>query len=169
MMSVTELFPDTKKLRIHGDFHLGQVLRAGQSFLVIDFEGESTQRLAPRRAKHPALKDVAGMLRSFAYAAWLAHQAFVARRSIDSERLEPWTRYWQHSVAAAFLNSYRATAGKTSVLPATRDGMWQLLWIYQVEGCLVELRDELTHRPEGSGVALRGLVELLEQSVPVRA
>jgi maltose alpha-D-glucosyltransferase/alpha-amylase len=168
MTSRMETLPDAIKIRIHGEYHLGQVLRTGQGFVIIDFEGDSAQPIERRRAKYSGLKDVASMMRSFAGAARMAHHTFVARRAVDPERLEPWSRVWQQSVTAVFLHSYRRTVGSANLLPGTPEGVWQLLWAHLLERCLSELRDELTNHPERAGVSLRGMVELLEdQAVPV--
>ena len=79
---------DCAKIRIHGDYHLGQVLCVDNDYVILDFEGEPARSLASRRAKQPALKDVAGMLRSFSYAAYAALSAHVARRPDKADRLE---------------------------------------------------------------------------------
>jgi maltose alpha-D-glucosyltransferase/alpha-amylase len=162
MVRVTETLPDAVKIRIHGDYHLGQVLRVGQEFVITDFEGDPAQPLAARRAKHPPLKDVAGMLRSFARAARIALQTHVARRPEDPERLEPWARVWQQSVSAVFLRGYGRAAGGASVLPVIPEETSQLLEAYLLQQLLCELRFELDHRPAGVGLPLRGIVELLE-------
>ena len=166
MERVTETLPQAVRIRIHGDYHLGQVLRVGQEFVITDFEGDPAQPLAERRAKHPPLKDVAGMLRSFARAARIALQSHVARRPEDPERLEPWTRIWQQSVSAEFLRGYGRAAGGASILPVMPEETSQLLEAYLLQHLLCELRFELDHRPAYVGVPLRGIVELLEARAP---
>ena len=162
MLRVTESLPDAVKTRIHGDYHLGQVLRVGQEFVITDFEGDPAQPLAERRAKHPPLKDVAGMLRSFARAAQVALQTHVARRPEDPDRLAPWARVWQQSVSAVFLRGYGRAAGAASILPVAPEETSQLLEAYLLLQLLCELRFELGNRPAGVGLPLRGIVELME-------
>src|SRR6202012_4197109 len=92
--------------RIHGDYHLGQGLRSRGDFVILDFEGEPARPLAERRAKQSPLKDVAGMLRSFSYAAFSALMKYASRRPEDFQRLEPWAHLWEQSVSSAFLRTY---------------------------------------------------------------
>ena len=105
-----------KRIRIHGDYHLGQVLRTKNDFVIIDFEGEPARPLAERRAKYSPLKDVAGMLRSFSYAANATLMTYTTRHPEDFETLEPWARLWERTVSDEFLNAYTAdrTAGRGS-------------------------------------------------------
>jgi maltose alpha-D-glucosyltransferase/alpha-amylase len=162
MVRVTETLPDAVKIRIHGDYHLGQVLRVGQEFVITDFEGDPAQPVAERRAKHPPLKDVACMLRSFARAAQVALRTHVARRPEDPERLAPWARVWQQSVSAVFLRGYGRAAGAASILPVVPEETSQLLEAYLLLQLLRELRFALEHRPAGVGLPLLGIVELMD-------
>src|SRR5204863_9703291 len=83
------------KIRVHGDYHLGQVLWSEGAFYILDFEGEPARSLVERRLKHSPLKDVAGMVRSFEYAAYSGLYAFTASRPSELNRLEAWARVWQ--------------------------------------------------------------------------
>ena len=103
---------------MHGDYHLGQVLWAEEDFYILDFEGEPARSLGERRQKQSPLKDVAGMLRSFSYAAYAGLFAHTASRPAEFERLEPWARIWQTWTGAAFLRGYFATAGQALFVPA---------------------------------------------------
>ena len=93
--AITSATPSGKRIRIHGDYHLGQVLRAHGDFVLLDFEGEPARSLAERRRKQSPLKDVAGMLRSFSYAAYSGLNQYVQRHPDAQRALEPWARLWQ--------------------------------------------------------------------------
>jgi len=158
---LAEMKPDSARIRIHGDYHLGQVLRVGHDFVILDFEGEPARSLAERRAKHSPLKDVAGMLRSFSYAGRVGLQAHAARRAGDPERLEPWARLWERSVSAVFLTAYRQTVGESRLLPASEGHLAQLLEAYVLDKALYELQYELGNRPAWVGVPLTGILDLV--------
>jgi maltose alpha-D-glucosyltransferase/alpha-amylase len=150
----------TTRIRVHGDYHLGQVLYTGHDFVIIDFEGEPTRTLYERRLKRLALRDVAGMLRSFSYAG----QAALQSERIAPEklaRLEEWARFWVDSVSAAFLKSYLATAGPASFVPQTRDDLELQLTTMLLEKALYELRYELNMRPDWVRIPLRGILDLV--------
>ncbi len=154
------LSPACLKIRIHGDYHLGQVLRTGSEFVIIDFEGEPARSLAERRAKHSPLRDVAGMLRSFGYAAQVALMSHVARRPGDLERLIPWARVWERSVCAVFLHAYLRTVAGSGLIPEDRAALEGLLEVFLLDKVLYELRYELDHRPTWVRVPLAGLLTL---------
>src|ERR1051325_350941 len=108
-----------KRIRTHGDYHLGQVLRTKNDFVILDFEGEPARALAYRRAKYSCLKDVAGMLRSFSYAATATLMAYTTRHPEDFESLEPWARLWEQSVGNEFLSEYRQIIKPAGIVPAS--------------------------------------------------
>jgi maltose alpha-D-glucosyltransferase/alpha-amylase len=144
------------RTRIHGDYHLGQVLRVKGDYVILDFEGEPARPLAERRAKYSPLKDVAGMLRSFSYAAWAALLAYTERRSGDLGQLEPWARLWEREISAQFLRVYRRTAGDAAFLPNTTEALRTLLDTYLMDKALYELSYELNNRPGWVQIPLRG-------------
>ena len=111
-----------QRIRIHGDYHLGQVLQVKTDYVILDFEGEPARPIAERRAKFSPMKDVAGMVRSLGYAAYSGLIAHTARRPEDWKRLEPWARLWERSMAAEFLRAYRNTAQNAPFLPSSDDG-----------------------------------------------
>jgi trehalose synthase-fused probable maltokinase len=140
------------KIRVHGDYHLGQVLRTADGFVILDFEGEPARSLAERRAKQCPLKDVAGMLRSFTYAAQAA--LLEASESAREDpglgaRLGPWAEAWEDGVRAAFLDAYleETWARGAGFLPASRDRLEAVLRVYEVDKALYEIAYELDHRP----------------------
>jgi maltose alpha-D-glucosyltransferase/alpha-amylase len=132
----------------------------GTDFVILDFEGEPSRPLEERRRKHSPLRDVAGMLRSFSYAAQAARMAHVARRPADQERLQAWARLWERSVTCVFLRSYRRTARKASFLPASRHELKELLDAFLLDKALYELQYELDNRPGWVGVPLVGILGL---------
>jgi maltose alpha-D-glucosyltransferase/alpha-amylase len=149
------------RIRTHGDYHLGQVLCTGDDFIITDFEGEPARPLRERQHKHAPLKDVAGMLRSFHYAAYagLFNQADTGA-SAPSEALpafEPWAQLWYVWVSAAFVHTYLAYAGPTSVLPQTQDERQALLDAYVLEKAVYELGYELNNRPDWVRIPLQGI------------
>jgi maltose alpha-D-glucosyltransferase/alpha-amylase len=149
------------KIRIHGDYHLGQVLRAGDSFVLLDFEGEPDRRPAERRVKSCALKDVAGMLRSFAYAAQsaLAAAAVVSEGPGLADRLVVWADRWEHGVRDAFLEGYLDETWRRGAgfLPADRDQLEDVLQVFELDKAVYELHYELNHRPTWVRIPLEGL------------
>jgi maltose alpha-D-glucosyltransferase/alpha-amylase len=152
------------KIRIHGDYHLGQVLRTGNDFVIIDFEGEPTRSLALRRAKYSPLRDVAGMLRSFSYAAQVALMSHVARRPGDFDRLVPWAQLWERSVCGMFLRTYLGTVSGTGLIPDDRRELTLLLEAFVLDKVLYELNYELDNRPAWLRVPLAGMVALGDDS-----
>jgi maltose alpha-D-glucosyltransferase/alpha-amylase len=152
--------PSGKAIRIHGDYHLGQVLRAKNDFVLLDFEGEPARSLEERRKKQCPLKDVAGMLRSFSYAAWSGLDQYVQRHPDAQRALEPWLRLWQNAVSAMFLNAYRQTiAANPELLPEPAQAQ-ALLNAYLLEKALYELLYELNNRPAWVKIPLSGILAL---------
>jgi maltose alpha-D-glucosyltransferase / alpha-amylase len=154
---------DAMRTRIHGDYHLGQVLYTGSDFVIIDFEGEPARSLAERRMKRSPLQDVAGMLRSFHYAAFaplltsLGGQPPVG----DIAQLGGWADAWNSWVSARFLASYFRTAGEASYLPSSRTETQKLLELHLLEKAVYELGYELNNRPTWVGIPLQGISRLL--------
>jgi maltose alpha-D-glucosyltransferase/alpha-amylase len=148
------------RIRVHGDYHLGQVLYTGHDFVIIDFEGEPTRTLYERRLKRLALRDVAGMLRSFDYASQAALRSDqIAPAALPA--LRTWGRFWVQCVSAAFLKTYLATAGAASFVPHAADDLDLQLNTMLLEKALYELRYELNMRPEWVRIPLRGILEVV--------
>jgi len=151
-------------IRCHGDYHLGQVLYTGKDFVIIDFEGEPARPLSERRIKRCALRDVAGMLRSFHYAVYATlfnHRVSVPVRPEDIAALEPWARFWYRWVSAAFLKAYLAEASQVPFLPQGRDELQVLLDAHLLEKAIYELGYELNNRPDWIGIPLQGILDLV--------
>jgi maltose alpha-D-glucosyltransferase/alpha-amylase len=150
----------TWRTRVHGDYHLGQVLKVKTDFVILDFEGEPARPLSARRAKQSPLKDVAGMLRSFSYAAYSSLINFSARRAGDRANLEPWARLWERCVAAEFLRAYRQTTQGAAFLPENVEDFRKLLDIFLVDKALYEVLYELNARPDWVRIPLMGIMSL---------
>jgi maltose alpha-D-glucosyltransferase / alpha-amylase len=151
--------PQGVKIRIHGDFHLGQVLVTRNDFVIIDFEGEPGHSLEQRSAKQSALRDVAGMLRSFSY---VQHSALrnVAHDEAESARLAPLARAWEVETREVFLSAYDGAARSAKLYgpEALRPGSG-LLGLFELEKALYELRYELGNRPGWAGIPLQGILD----------
>jgi len=155
------------RTRVHGDYHLGQVLYTGKDFVIIDFEGEPARPLSERRIKRSPLRDVAGMLRSFHYAAYSSLLDQVRRGLIRNDELgnfESWARFWTQWSSSAFLKSYLEVAAQGSFLPAAREELLVLLDAYLLDKAVYELGYELNNRPDWVQVPLKGVLQLLEAS-----
>ncbi len=156
------------RIRIHGDYHLGQVLFTGKDFAIIDFEGEPARSLSARRLKRCAMVDVAGMLRSFDYAAsavLLGKAEAAPIRPEDRETLLPWAAYWTRWVSAGFLRSYLEKAAEAPLLPPDRKKLATLLNTYLLEKALYEIGYEMQNRPEWVRVPLDGIERILEPAL----
>ncbi|HKS67079.1 MAG TPA: maltose alpha-D-glucosyltransferase [Candidatus Acidoferrales bacterium] len=150
----------TLRIRIHGDYHLGQVLKVKTDFAIIDFEGEPARSLAYRRSKQCALKDVAGMLRSFSYAAYASLINYTTRHPEDIPRLEPWAQLWERSASAQFLRAYIEMAQGAGLVPPDRADTRKLIDLFLIDKALYELLYELNARPAWVRIPLMGILSL---------
>jgi maltose alpha-D-glucosyltransferase/alpha-amylase len=148
------------RTRGHGDYHLGQVLWTGKDFVVIDFEGEPARPLSERRSKRSPLRDVAGMLRSFDYAAQTVLRGGAVRPQ-DRRLLEPWARFWTLWTSSAFLRAYLQQMEGSPLVPRGRDQLARLLDVLVMEKTVYELGYELNNRPAWVRVPLFGLLRTL--------
>ena len=151
------------KTRIHGDFHLGQVLLARGDWLVIDFEGEPARPIEARRQKQSALRDVAGMLRSFSYAAIVPMLERTEDAVDERLRLQPWTESWLTLARERFISGYTRTSHEGSFLPVDRNRISIMLDFFELDKALYELGYERDHRPHWTLIPLRGIRALLER------
>jgi maltose alpha-D-glucosyltransferase/alpha-amylase len=149
------------KTRYHGDFHLGQVLLTQNDFVFTDFEGEPARPFAERRHKHSPLRDVAGMLRSFNYAAHTALARASAERPTDLAKFEPLVRNWEAEVGRVFLSGYDEVVPR-SRLSEPDASLRGLLDLFLLEKALYEVRYELDSRPDWVGIPLFGILSLLQ-------
>ncbi len=149
---------DVSRIRIHGDFHLGQVLNTGKDFVIIDFEGEPRLPLTERRLKRSALRDVAGMLRSFDYAVAMALRN---HQGDDVQTLVPWARAWAKIMREAYLAAYLEAGRGASFLPSSAEDTLLLLEVFQLDKALYEINYELSYRPAWVGAPLRAVNEML--------
>ncbi|MGI9089316.1 MAG: maltose alpha-D-glucosyltransferase [Chthoniobacterales bacterium] len=151
------------KIRIHGDYHLGQALYTGKDFVILDFEGEPARALSERKLKRSALRDVAGMMRSFQYAAYSALWQ-PAMRSEDTPFLERWADIWYRQMSSVFLQSYLAAADGASFLPKGEDEFQVLLEAYLLDKAVYEVGYELNNRPDWVVIPIRGIRHILQKS-----
>ncbi|MGN6796657.1 MAG: phosphotransferase [Gaiellaceae bacterium] len=142
-------------IRVHGDFHLGQTLWDGNDWVILDFEGEPARSLPERRRKRSPLRDVAGMLGSFGYAASAA----------EVLRDTPAPDDWEERAREEFLEGYRATVDR-SLVPSGA-AMDKLLKVFELEKAVYELRYELNNRPDWVRIPVTGIARMLEEEVPV--
>jgi maltose alpha-D-glucosyltransferase/alpha-amylase len=150
-----------KKMRIHGDYHLGQVLFTGNDFIIIDFEGEPARSISERRLKKSPLTDVAGMIRSFHYAAYSATFRHIFRPE-DIHNIQPWADLWYRYVGGVFLNAYLQVAEQAPFLPQDGDEFAFLLKDFILEKAVYEIGYELNNRPNWVLIPLKGIRQLLE-------
>jgi maltose alpha-D-glucosyltransferase/alpha-amylase len=149
----------SSRIRCHGDYHLGQVLVTEGDVMILDFEGEPARPIEERRMKCPPLRDIAGMLRSFSYAALTAIGAATETRPEDAKRLAPWAAFWETWVGATFLRAYLSATRGAAFLPPPRD-LEVLLRAYVLDKALYELAYELNNRPAWVHIPLAGVMQL---------
>lgn len=151
------------RIRIHGDYHLGQVLYTGKDFIIIDFEGEPSRPISERRLKRPPLRDVAGMLRSFHYAVESVLAEEMAEREGEAAKAAARTAAasWYLWSSVAFLRGYLRKAQGSPILPKSREEFAAMLDAYLIEKALSEVRYELNSRPAWIGIPVRGLLDLV--------
>jgi maltose alpha-D-glucosyltransferase/alpha-amylase len=149
------------KSRIHGDYHLGQVLYTGKDFIIIDFEGEPARPLSERKLKRSPLVDVAGMIRSFHYAVHAEYFNHVALRPEDAEELVPWLDLWFRCVSRTFLDAYITTAGNAGFVPGSSRDLEILVQVFILEKAVYELGYELNNRPDWLVIPFRGIKNIL--------
>ena len=149
------------KIRIHGDYHLGQILYTGKDFVILDFEGEPARPMSERKLKRSALRDVAGMMRSFQYAAYSALWQ-PGTRAEDVPFLEHWADIWYRQMSSTFLQKYLQTASSSAFLPQNSDDLQILLEAYLLDKAVYEIGYELNNRPDWVVIPIRGIKHILK-------
>ena len=151
------------KIRIHGDYHLGQLLYTGKDFVILDFEGEPARALSERKLKRSALRDVAGMMRSFQYAAYSALWQ-PAMRKEDVPFLERWADLWYRQISSVFLQSYLKTTANAIFIPQNSDDLQIMLEAYLLDKAVYEIGYELNNRPDWVVIPIRGIKHILKSA-----
>jgi len=159
--AVRALAPTAQKTRLHGDYHLGQVLVGKDDVYLLDFEGEPARSLAERRAKMAVHKDVAGMLRSFDYAAETVASRLVGDRGHADAVVGPLMERWRAATVAAFLDAYRERMADCTSMPASAEEDRLLLDLFLLEKAFYEISYEAANRPSWLGIPLKGVAALL--------
>jgi maltose alpha-D-glucosyltransferase / alpha-amylase len=149
------------KIRIHGDYHLGQLLYTGKDFVILDFEGEPARPLSERKLKRSVLRDVAGMMRSFQYAAYSALWQ-PAMRKEDVPFLERWADLWYRHMGSVFLQSYLKTTGTAIFIPQNSEDLQIMLEAYLLDKAVYEIGYELNNRPAWVVIPVRGIKHILK-------
>jgi len=157
---------EATRIRIHGDYHLGQVLRSTSDWFIIDFEGEPAKSLEQRRAKNSPLRDVAGMLRSFNYAAWAALLRMAEVHADSIERMRPLAQQWEQVTRTAFLDGYHNRIGGCSAHPGDPGTASRLTDLFELEKALYEIVYEAGNRPAWLSIPISGVLALLDRPLP---
>ncbi len=153
------------RIRVHGDYHLGQVLYTGKDFVIVDFEGDPARPLSERRLKRSPLHDVASMLDSFyhaAHAALFGEAPGVVPKVENLDALEAWAKFWARTVSAEFLAAYLAAPGISELLPQNPEHIRELDRIFLIDLALRKLGFELVHAPERIRIPAHAIRELVE-------
>lgn len=151
----------SSRIRIHGDYHLGQVLFTGFDFLIIDFEGEPESSITERKIKHSPLKDVAGMIRSFHYAVCAKLYFSAETQNVNPERLQKAADRWYKLITDAYVDAYMQAIGNITGIFNTRSELNFLLQLHLLEKAVYELGYELNGRPEWIRIPLKGIQHVL--------
>ena len=153
---------DVIKIRIHGDYHLGQVLFTGKDFVITDFEGEPARSYSERRLKRSPLRDVAGMIRSFHYAAYGSLVLDSHIRKEDFSKLIPFVDQWYHYMSGFFMKAYLDTVKGSAFIPRNKEDLDTLMTTFLLEKAIYELNYELNNRPGWVMIPLRGIKDLMK-------
>ena len=160
---------DVVKIRIHGDYHLGQVLYTGKDFVILDFEGEPARSYSERRLKRSPLRDVSGMIRSFHYAAYGGLLLNDQVRKEDLQKLLPFAEVWYHYMSGFFTRAYLETVAGSPFLPDDPEDLAVMLQTYLLEKAIYELNYDLNNRPDWVMIPMRGIKAIMEAAKSEKA
>ncbi|EOR94550.1 Trehalose synthase [Arcticibacter svalbardensis MN12-7] len=159
---------EVTKIRIHGDYHLGQVLFTGKDFIILDFEGEPAKSYSERRLKYSPIRDVTGMLRSFQYAAYGSLYIDKKIRPEDINKLLPHVEQWYHYMSGFFMQSYLQKVQGANFIPQDKESLGILLQTFLLQKAIYELNYELNNRPDWVIVPMRGIKSIMKNfNVPL--
>jgi maltose alpha-D-glucosyltransferase/alpha-amylase len=161
--AITSLADAGQRIRIHGDFHLGQILAVDGDVYFIDFEGEPARPIAERTIPQSPLRDVAGVLRSFGYAARAGFRLYLRHKGESRPALERWISAWEAEACAIFLKSYLKQMGDGPLVPGEASRRI-LLEAFVLDKALYELAYELGNRPDWIDIPIAGLLQLVDPS-----
>ncbi len=153
----------TQKIRVHGDYHLGQVLFTGKDFIIIDFEGEPARAYSDRRLKRSPLRDIAGMIRSLHYAPYNTLHKLTSIGEAEAVNLDKWAEIWYHYMSMFFFKSYLDQIKDSNLIPQDREDLNILLTTFLIEKAVYELNYELNNRPMWVNIPIRGIQYLLSK------
>lgn len=151
------------KIRTHGDYHLGQVLWTGKDFVIIDFEGEPARSFSERRLKRSPLRDVAGMVRSFHYAAYSSIVEPEFEQQKKEGDLDKWAETWYYLVTRMFLQGYYENVGENNFIPEKEEDIEILMETFLLEKAVYEMNYELNNRPDWVLIPLRGIKSIIRR------
>lgn len=151
------------RTRIHGDYHLGQILYYNSDYIIIDFEGEPESSIADRKIKHSPMKDVAGIVRSFHYA--VSAKLFFSNetKNADETRLQKTTDRWYNLISTTFWETYYKTIGKENKLYASKAEINFLFLLHLLEKAIYEIGYELNGRPDWVKIPLKGIEQVINE------
>ncbi|MDG6996714.1 MAG: maltose alpha-D-glucosyltransferase [Nitrososphaerota archaeon] len=156
---------DAVRARIHGDYHLGQVLHTGSDFVIIDYEGEPLRSIGERRTKRSPLRDVAAMLRSFQYVAYsYVLKSVVLQQVGEKDKLKKLVQVWSNAISRVYLSSYADTVKGSGIIPSKTESLSLMLDAYLFEKAIYEVGYELNNRPDWAIIPIRGIIDLINTS-----
>lgn len=159
---------DSLRIRIHGDYHLGQVLATPDDFVVIDFEGEPESTITDRKIKHSPLKDVAGMIRSYHYAVSAKLFNAAETQDISPEHLQRVSDRWFYLIRDTYLDAYLSEFGSPHPLFKNNNEINFLLLVYLLEKAVYELGYEISYRPDWVKIPLKGIIDVVREIEKIR-
>ena len=167
LAEIRTLLPDeiaAQKTRVHGDYHLGQTIVVQNDFFIVDFEGEPARPLAERRAKNSPLRDVAGMIRSFDYAAVAAVRQLAETRAAAEPRMTELAESWRQRAVDGFRAAYRKTMRGCAAYPSSKKQVRDLTAFFTLEKAIYEVSYELANRPAWVDIPLLGILRMFDRT-----